>query len=49
MSSKRQTTGNVFETTEPVIIVYAREKQTDGKHSQKARSYGRAAVKRCSA
>jgi hypothetical protein len=49
MSSKRQITGNVFETKGTVIIVCVREKQTNGKHSQKARSYGRAAVKRCNA
>jgi hypothetical protein len=35
MSSKRHITGDVFETKGTVIIVYAREKQTDGKHSQR--------------
>lgn len=47
--SKRQITGNVSETKGTVIIVYAREKQTDEKHSQKAKSYGHAAVKRSNA
>jgi len=47
MSSKWQITGNAFETKGTVIIIYAYEKQADGKHSQKARSYGRAAVNRC--
>jgi hypothetical protein len=46
MSSKRQLKGIVSETKGTVIIVYAREKQTDGKHSQKARSYGRATMTR---
>jgi hypothetical protein len=44
--SKLQLAGIVPETKGTVITIYARHKQTDGKHSQKASSYGRATMKR---
>jgi hypothetical protein len=46
MSSKWKLTGIVSKTKGTLIIVYALEKEINGKHSQKARSYGRATVKR---